>query len=84
MSQLPKENEEIEYEDEDDDYDPEDFGFVIAGDGTLKSIQFPESLMTDPPKEVIKILRIFGIKNIHTLVDHTLHWIHKFLGKYHY
>lgn len=72
MNQLPENDNDIEDE-EFDDYDPSDFGFVIAGDGTLKSVQFPESLMDDPPTEVLKILRIFGIKNIHTLVDHTIH-----------
>jgi hypothetical protein len=72
MNQLPENQEELDDE-EFDEYDPTDFGFIIAGDGTLKSIQFPEALMEDPPKEVLKILRIFGIKNIHTLVDHTLH-----------
>lgn len=73
MNQLPENEEDLEEEDYDDEYDPTDFGFVISGDGSLKSVQFPEALMDDPPTEVIKILRIFGIKNIHTLVDHTIH-----------
>lgn len=72
MNQLPENEEDFDEEDF-DDYDPSDFGFVIAGDGTLKSIQFPEALMDDPPTEVLKILKIFGIKNIHTLVEHTIH-----------
>jgi hypothetical protein len=36
-------------------------------------MMLPEDLMDDPPLEIKKILRIFGIKNIHQLEPRTLH-----------
>lgn len=58
---------------DDDDYDPGDYGFIISSDGTLKSLIIPEDLMEDPPIEIKKILKIFGIKSIHTIESKTLH-----------
>lgn len=69
---MNREQEEFSVDDN-DDYDEGDFGFVIGADGELKSIMIPEELMDDPPKEVQKILKIFGIKNIHQLEPRTLH-----------
>jgi hypothetical protein len=59
-------------EQKDDDFD-EDFGFIIGPGGELKSLMIPDELMDEPPLEVKKILKIFGIKNIHCLEDRTLH-----------
>jgi hypothetical protein len=58
---------------ENEDYGPDDFGFVIGPDGNLKSFMIPEHLMTDPPEEVKMILELFGIDDIHELGDRTLH-----------
>jgi hypothetical protein len=58
---------------EDDEYDPDDFGFVVGADGNLKSCMIPEHLMDDPPEEVKIILELFGIDNIHDLGQKTLH-----------
>jgi hypothetical protein len=58
---------------EDSDYGPDDFGFVLGPDGSLKSFMIPEHLMTDPPEEVKMILELFGIDDIHELCDKTLH-----------
>lgn len=71
MSQEQQENEEIL--DEDDEFDEGDYGFVISANGELKSILMPEDLMDDPPIEIKRILKIFGIKNIHQLEPRTLH-----------
>lgn len=73
-----------EFDDEEDDYEDGDFGFIIAADGTLKSLMIPEFLMDDPPREVKKILKIFGIKDVHQLEPRTLHWNSKKFGKYPY
>ena len=62
-----------EYDDEENDYGPDDFGFVLGPDGELKSFMIPEHLMEDPPEEVKLILSIFGIDNIHELENRTLH-----------
>jgi hypothetical protein len=63
----------IEEYEEDDDYGPDDFGFVIGPDGSLKSFMIPQHLMEDPPEEIQLILSIFGIENIHDLEHRTLH-----------
>lgn len=68
-------SQELEnFDDEnDDDIDSEDFGFIIDADGNLKSVMLPETYMGDPPLEVKRILKIFGIKNINNLIDRTIH-----------
>jgi hypothetical protein len=58
---------------DDDDLDETDYGFIINADGSLKTMMIPEDLMDDPPIEIKRILKIFGIKNIHTLEPRTLH-----------
>jgi hypothetical protein len=60
--------EKFDLDDEDDD-----FGFIISSEGELKSMMIPEELMDDPPPQIKKILNIFGIKNIHTIDNRTLH-----------
>ena len=54
-------NQDEEVNEYDDEFGPEDFGFVIGPDGELKSMTIPENLMEDPPKTVRKIMKIFGI-----------------------
>lgn len=74
---MPNNNVEavvtVEEYDEENDYGPDDFGFVLGPDGELKSFMIPEHLMEDPPEEVLMILSIFGIDNIHELENRTLH-----------
>lgn len=62
-----------EYDEEANEYGPDDFGFVLGPDGDLKSFMIPEHLMDDPPEEVMIILGLFGIDNIHDLENRTLH-----------
>jgi hypothetical protein len=63
----------IEEYDEENEYGPDDFGFVLGPDGDLKSFMIPEHLMEDPPEEVLAILSIFGIDNIYDLENRILH-----------
>lgn len=74
---MPNNNVEatitVEEYDEENDYGPDDFGFVLGPDGGLKSFMIPEHLMEDPPEEVLMILSIFGIDNIHELENRVLH-----------
>ena len=64
----------VEVEDlEDDEYDPSDYGFIISADGELKSIMYPEDLMGEPPEEIKLIMKIFGIPDIETMENRTLH-----------
>jgi len=58
---------------ETNELEADDFGFVIGPDGELKSFMIPEHLMTDPPEEVLAILSIYGIDDITTLTNPTIH-----------
>jgi hypothetical protein len=58
---------------EDNDWSPDDFGFIIGPDGELKTLMIPEHLMDDPPEEVKIILELFGIDDIHDLENRKLH-----------
>ena len=62
-----------ENDDDDGEFTEGDYGFIIGPDGELKSMMFPEDLMEDPPKAIRKILKIFGIRDIHTISSQTLH-----------
>jgi hypothetical protein len=58
---------------DDDNFSPNDFGFIIDSNGNLKTLMIPEHLMEDPPEEVVAILEMFGIDNIHDLETKLLH-----------
>lgn len=60
-------------DDEEDEFEDGDYGFIISSDGELKSLMFPDDLMDDPPAQVRRILKIFGIKDIHNINSRTLH-----------
>lgn len=69
-----KELEAVEEYDVDfETFDDSDYGFIIGPEGELKSIMFPEGLMEDPPVEIKRILKIFGIKNIYDIEPKTIH-----------
>lgn len=57
----------------DNDVEADDFVFVIRSDGSLKSLTIPEQLMDDPPEEVQLVLSLFGIFDINSVIDRTLH-----------
>ena len=59
-------------EDDDDDFSDTDYGFIIDADGELKTMMLQE-LMNTPPSSIKKILKIFGIKDIHQFEPRTLH-----------
>lgn len=73
---MPKiENQEAEYElEENGIFDEGDYGFIISSSGELKQLLLPDDFDIDPPAEVKKILKIFGIKDLNqsTPLD-TLH-----------
>lgn len=69
-------SKQVDSYDDDEDYkefEEGDYGFIISANGELKSIMFPEDLFEDPPVEVKRICKIFGIKNLHQLDPRTLH-----------
>lgn len=56
-----------------EEMDEDDYGFIIGADGELKSVIFPELLMEDPPRQIKKILKMYGIKNIHDVIEKNIH-----------
>jgi hypothetical protein len=63
---------------QDDVYDTEisddDYGFILGPDGKLKSVFLPESLPFKTPKNIARILKVFGITDISNVYnDQTLH-----------
>ncbi len=73
MPTIPNTDFIIEEIEEEDETSADDFGFIIGSDGELKSMMIPEHFMSDPPEEVMLILKIFGIDDINSLGDRTLH-----------
>jgi len=66
-------NIEENQEDEDDEFEDGDYGFIIGPDGELKTLMFPEDLMEEPPNSVKRILKIFKIESLHHIEPRTLH-----------
>jgi hypothetical protein len=73
MPSTPNADFIVEEIEEEDEFSADDFGFVIGPDGELKSMMIPEHLMDDPPEEVMLILKLFGIDDINSIGDRTLH-----------
>jgi hypothetical protein len=73
---MPNKNtiSEVELDlEEDDEYDPSDYGFIISADGELKSVMYPEEFLGEPPEEIQLILKLFGITDITALEPRTIH-----------
>jgi hypothetical protein len=67
----------IQEEEFDDLYDTEigddDYGFVFGPNGELKSVFLPDNMPFKPPKNIKKILKMFGIHDPAQLDETTLH-----------
>ena len=75
MSKSTRETEqEIDEFLNDVNWEDEDYGFIIGPDGKLKSVLLPETAVFTAPKNVQKILKIFGVRDIDDIDnDATLH-----------
>lgn len=73
MASEKSQEQETEQDTDSEEFAEGDYGFIIDSNGKLKSMMMPDELMEDPPLEVKKILKIFGIKDIHQLEPRTLH-----------
>lgn len=81
MSRKPKALEvreavESDYiEDDDIDIEPTDYGFIVGQDGTLKTFFGPDEPTGEPPKEIMKIFKIFKIADVGVVLTRpsTLH-----------
>jgi hypothetical protein len=72
---MSKLSEELAFEDglHEDDIGAEDYGFILGPDGELKSLFLPDVLPFKQPKNVYKILKMFGIRDPEQLDNDTLH-----------
>lgn len=75
MSKVTRElEEEIDEFLNDVNWEDEDYAFIIGPDGKLKSVLLPEVGVFTAPKNVQKILKIFGVRDIDDIDnDATLH-----------
>ena len=72
---MSKLSEELAVEDGlyDSDIGDEDYGFILGPDGELKSLFLPDVLPFKQPKNVAKILKMFGIRDPEQIGNDTLH-----------
>lgn len=74
---MTKLSEQMAFEEElyDTDIGDEDYGFIFGPDGELKSIFLPEHVPFKTPKNVQKILKMFGITDAQQITGEntTLH-----------
>ena len=75
MSKVTRElEEEVDEFLNEVDWADEDYAFIIGPDGKLKSVLLPETGVFVAPKNVQKILKIFGVRDIDDIDnDATLH-----------
>jgi hypothetical protein len=66
---------EIQLEEQyDDDIADDDYVFVLGPDGELKQIILPETVPFKAPKNITKVLKVFGIHDIGNIdLDATMH-----------
>lgn len=57
----------------DEEISDEDYGFIFGPDGELKSVFLPTNVPFKTPKNIAKILKMFGIQDAEQLDDTTLH-----------
>jgi hypothetical protein len=66
---------EIELEEQfDDDISDDDYVFILGSDGELKQVILPENVPFKAPKNVNKILKVFGVHDVSNIdLDATMH-----------
>lgn len=73
MSKLTQQEQEAFDEAYDTDIGDDDYGFILGPDGSLKSVFLPDHVPFKQPKNVAKILKMFGILDAEKLDNNTLH-----------
>jgi len=60
---------------DDFDLDDSDYGFIISSSGELKTFFCPDDTSGFPPKQILKIFKIFKINNVSEVLtgSGTLH-----------
>lgn len=58
----------------DSEMSDDDYGFILGPNGELKSVFVPDNASFNTPKNVLKILKMFGIYDVDNLTgEETLH-----------
>lgn len=74
---MSKLSQEIENEIDDlvnQEIEPDDYVFIVSADGELKSVLLPDTVPFKTPKNIAKILKMFGIYDVEGLnKDVTIH-----------
>lgn len=74
MSKLNQEQEHNIDDIYDQEISDDDYGFIFGPDGELKSVFLPDNVPFKTPKNIAKILKIFGITDLDNIDnDQTLH-----------
>jgi hypothetical protein len=75
MSKITTAIEEVQVDEMyDTEIGEEDYGFILGPNGELKSVFMPEVVPFKTPKNISKILKIFGVHDIERFnVGNTLH-----------
>lgn len=74
MSKQVNVVEEFEEDDYGSEISNDDYGFVLGPDGELKSVFLPDHVPFKTPKNVNKILKMFGIYDISNVdFDQPMH-----------
>jgi hypothetical protein len=71
MSKVAQEQQDDINDIYDTEISDEDYGFILGPDGNLKSVFLPETLPFKTPKNIAKILKMFGITDPEQLNDNT-------------
>lgn len=74
-TKVQDELEKFQADEEDLDIDKSDYGFIISNTGELKTFFCPDDVNGWPPKEILKIFKIFKITDLSELLpgSKTLH-----------
>jgi len=66
-------DEELEDDLEEAGMAPDDYGFIIDHEGNLKAVYLPDDAPAKHPKNVQKILKMFGVQDVGQIDDPTIH-----------
>lgn len=74
-TKVQDELEKFQADEDDLDIDKSDYGFIISNTGELKTFFCPDDVNGWPPKEILKIFKIFKITDLSELLpgSNTLH-----------
>jgi len=66
-------DDEVEGSLEDAGMSEDDYGFIVDSEGNLKAIYLPDNPPPKHPKNVQKILKLFGLDDVDQVDNPTIH-----------